>query len=82
MPRTTIRLTTEQYRGVRELAREMGVSMFEVVRRSVDHFVQSSDRATETDIRRRAKESAGTLCGGPADLASRHDHYLAEDFGQ
>lgn len=75
MTRTTIRLTDEQFAAVKRLAAAEDVSVSDVIRRSIDAFV---DRPSREKIRRRVLGAAGALRGGPRDLSTRHDHYFAE----
>lgn len=80
MVRTQIQLTPQQAEIIRQIAQERGVSMAEIIRQSIEAFVRDVRRPTQDEIRRRAKEMAGALRGGPPDLAERHDDYLAEAF--
>jgi 16S rRNA U516 pseudouridylate synthase RsuA-like enzyme len=77
MVRVQVRLTDEQSRAVKRLAAAEGVSVSEIVRRSIDAFIVTSSRE---EIRRRALAAAGALHGGPRDLSRNHDKYLAEAF--
>jgi predicted DNA-binding protein len=80
MIRTQIQLTEEQARRLKRLAAERGVSIATVVRESVD---QTLERASHEDRRARAIRALrdADFRSGHADVAERHDDYLAEDFG-
>jgi len=75
MVRLTIRLTELQSKMLREMARDQGVSMSELVRRGVDMALSHGIANEET--RRRAKESVGFIKDNP-DVSVNHDCCLAE----
>ena len=82
MIRTQIQLTPAQHRKLRQLAAERGVSLAELVRRSVDDLLE-----TEAVDRGDLYEQASHLIGrfedhaGATDLAEEHDRYLDEIHG-
>jgi hypothetical protein len=78
--RTQIQLTESQAKHIQELASKQGISMAELIRRSVDQYIKCSDSGNRKDLISRAKEAAGKYRTGPGDLAEKHDLYLAEDF--
>ena len=82
MLRAQVQLTEEQHRRLRALARRDGVSIAEVVRRSVDRLLdeETGDRGA---LYARAAELVGAFAdrGGATDLATRHDDYLDEAYG-
>lgn len=79
MVRTQVQLTDEQGRRLRAVAREDGVSMAEVVRRSIDRAL--SERPSS---RAALYAGAARLVGAFADpeaatnLAADHDRYLED----
>jgi hypothetical protein len=77
MIRTQIQLTEEQSRFLREMAEEEGVSLAEMVRRSVEAMMRSRHGPSLEERRRRAIALAGRF-SGPPDWAARHDDYFAE----
>lgn len=81
MIRTQIQLTPEQARALKRLAAKEGKSVAELIRRSVDNLLQTSDTLDQAARRARALAAAGRL-SGPIDLATRHDEYLADAFQQ
>lgn len=81
MVRTQIQLTEEQTQALRRVARREKVSMAELIRRSVDHFIHSAESGvSEEERRRRALSAIGCATGGPPDLSTNHDRYLTEAF--
>jgi hypothetical protein len=78
--RTQIQLTDSQAKILHELALKQGVSVAELIRRSVDYYILNSDVAAQQDLIERAKAAAGKYKSGVTDLAKNHDRYLAEDF--
>ncbi len=82
MVRTQVQLTPEQAVAVKRLAADRGVSIAEIIRQSIDAYVRTGGNPSPADLRRRALLSAGSLRGGPTDLARRHDDYAGEAFEQ
>lgn len=81
MQRTQIQLTPAQLRAVRMLAAQEGRSVAEVVRDSVDLYVNTTKRADDLQTaREQAKRAAGRYGSGSRDGSARHDDYLAEAF--
>ncbi|MBN1631954.1 MAG: ribbon-helix-helix protein, CopG family [Thermoleophilia bacterium] len=80
MIRTQIQLTEEQSRGVREAARRSGVSTAEVIRRSVDRFLEQEAAPSVASTRMSALEIVGRFSCGLSDIADRHDDYLEEAY--
>ncbi len=80
MVRTQIQLTEEQARALREMAAEEGVSLAELIRRSVEATIQSHGGVSMAERRRRAIAAAGRFHSGLYDLAANHDKYLAEVY--
>ena len=68
-----IYLRPEQIGGLRALAARRGVSVAELVRQGVDHIL--TDVPPEEDP---LWQIVGMCDVEPADLATRHDDYLAE----
>ena len=80
MIRTQIQLTEEQYRALRELARDTSVSMAEIIRESVELYLRQSNLQSIEEKRRRALEVGGQFGSGLGDLAEQHDRYLDEAY--
>ena len=81
MLRAQVQLTEEQHRRLRAVARREGVSVAEVVRRSVDRLLHE-----EAPDRHQLYARAAVLVGrfrdahAATDLAARHDDYLDEAY--
>jgi hypothetical protein len=81
MIRTQIQLTESQSARLREVARRSGVSTAEIIRRSVDRFLERD--ATDPSAgatRLSALEVVGRFHSGLSDVAERHDYYLDEAY--
>lgn len=79
MTRIQIQLTDSQAKILHELALKLGVSVPELIRRSVDNYILNSDGTAQQYLIERAKAAAGKYKSGVTDLAKNHDLYLAED---
>jgi len=79
MIRMQVRLTPGQAEAVKQMAAERGVSMAEIIRRSVDAYVQGGAGPAPSELRKRALSIIG-IAHGPTDLSERHDDYLGEAF--
>ena len=81
MVRLQIQLTETQHQKIRSRARRLGVSVAEVIRRSVDRDLEAESRQpSRRDLIARALAVAGRHVDreGKTDVAARHDDYLAE----
>jgi hypothetical protein len=81
MIRTQIQLTEEQARALKSMAVERGVSVAELVRQSIDNYIKTAHHPTLDERRQRALSVIGIVASGETDLATNHDHYLAEAYG-
>ena len=79
MVRTQIQLSEEQARALKALSARSGLSVAELIRRSIDSMLKSSD-GREEERRRRAIAAVGIGRSGFSDISVEHDKYLAEDF--
>lgn len=80
MVRTQIQLTEAQAKILHEIAIKEGVSVAELIRRSVDEYLEQIDGGDKLELVERAEEAAGKYHAGLKDLAQKHDQYLAEDL--
>ena len=85
MVRTQIQLTEEQSKTLKRLAAQENVSVAELIRRSIDAYIDKSPVVSTEERKRRMLSVIGIVSSGLADLAEEHDRYLEEaygDFGQ
>jgi hypothetical protein len=81
MIRTQIQLTEDQVRSLKTLAAERQVSVAELIRQSVDHFVRLARGIDIETRRRRAIAAAGCFHADRLDISTEHDRYLVEAYG-
>ena len=82
MIRTQIQLTEEQSSSLKKLAKEENVSVAELIRRSVDNYLQKRHIVTDKERRQRLLSVIGIGRSGLSDLAENHDKYLAEIYAE
>lgn len=82
MVRTQIRLPEDQYEQLKRLAAEEDVSVAELLRRGAELLLRSRRRPPTREQWERARAVMGKYDSGLTDVAERHDHYLAEAYGQ
>ena len=75
MIRTQIQLTETQTAALKALSARTGLSMAELIRRGVDHVVETGGVDRE-ELIRRSLASVGKFYSGLSDLAENHDHYI------
>jgi hypothetical protein len=75
-----IQLEEEQAKTLRQIAREQGRSMSELVRQSVDSLFRSQGMLNREELKRRAMDAVGRFHSGSRDIAAHHDRYLEEAF--
>ena len=80
MIRTQVQLEEQQMEALRRRAAERRVSIAELIRQSVDDFIQSSATIDDAERRRRAIAVAGRFHSGLSDVAAEHDRYLVEAY--
>lgn len=79
--RTQIQLTEEQYRRLKRLAAERGLSLAEVIRRYVQRGLASEKQELE-ERWERASGLIGAFRSKERDLAVEHDRYLEEAYDE
>ena len=82
MVRTQIQLADEQFRLLKRIALEEGVSIAELIRRSVDLYIRSRHQPGREELKRRSLAAVGKYGSGRADIGVHHDHYLAEIYAE
>jgi DNA-binding XRE family transcriptional regulator len=78
MIRTQIQLTEPQAAALRAMSAARQVSMAELIRISIDAFVQRESGSSRAALLARAKSVAGEFDSGLSDVSTNHDHHLAE----
>ena len=78
MVRTQIQLTDDLAAHIKDLAAQEHVSMAEMIRRAVGHFLDTASRTRADDRYTRALAAAGRFRSGRRDLSVRHDAEFAE----
>ena len=82
MIRTQIQLSEEQADSLKSLAKAEGVSMAELIRRSVDQYLQAKQQPDLAELRRQAVNIVGKYASGIGDVSENHDRYLAEIYAK
>ena len=82
MIRTQIQLTETQSALLREAARRSGISTADVIRRSVDRYLEqvAATAPAAAATRLSALEVVGRFSSGLTDVSTRHDDYLDEAY--
>ena len=78
MVRTQIQLTEKQAEALKAAAARRGVSMAELIRRSIDTLLEKSGEPSARELRLKAAAAAGRFNSGQKDVSVRHDSYIAE----
>jgi predicted DNA-binding ribbon-helix-helix protein len=81
MMRTQIQLTEAQSESLKQLARVENVSVAELIRRSVDAYLDKYGSVSAQERKRRLLSIIGIASSGEADLGEEHDHYLEKIYG-
>lgn len=82
MIRTQVQLTEKQSRALKQIARQEGISMAEVIRRSLEKTVEGQYLPDREDMKKRALSAIGSVHSDLTDLSSRHDDYLDEVYSE
>jgi hypothetical protein len=78
MVRTQIQLTRKLSIQIKELAAQEGLSMAEMIRRALTHFLETTPRAMRDERFLRAMAAAGQFQSGNRRLSAEHDAAFAE----
>lgn len=76
-----VRLAQDQAQRLRAIARIRGVSMAEMIRRSVEAML-CAEAGRRAEIERRAIAASGQFRSDVSGAAVNHDLYLAEAYAQ
>jgi Ribbon-helix-helix protein, copG family len=81
MVRTQIQLTEEESAALKDAARRSGLSVAELIRRSVDRFLAEAGREEPSVVGRlSALKVVGLFSSGLSDVSARFDDYLDEAY--
>lgn len=80
MIRTQIQLTEDQATGLKNLAARKGVSMAELIRRSIAIMLERETSEYEERWKRAMSVIGMFKSGAPSDLSENHDKYLEEAY--
>lgn len=81
MIRTQIQLTDNQMKILKKLSAEQGISVAELIRRSIDQYLRSPEIISEEESQERALTIIGKFHSGLKDISTNHDKYLDEIYG-
>ena len=81
MIRTQIQLTENQSDRIKNIATQEQVSMAEIIRRAVDHWLETAAPMSREERWQRSMAVIGKYSSGLTDLSENHDEYLAEGYG-
>lgn len=82
MVRTQVQFTEQQASALKAHALAKGLSMAELIRRSVDAFLRTEAPLSHEEKKRRALAAVGRFCSGVSDLSENHDRYLTDAFSE
>jgi len=82
MVRTQIQLTEEQARQAKRAAAKHGISVAEVIRRSLDRTLPAQESPSEDELWDRMMASAGRFHSGLRDVSERVDDYLDQAYSK
>jgi hypothetical protein len=80
MFRTQIQLPEEQARLLKQLAKDSGKSVSEIIRQSVEGVLRTRVFVDPEEKYRKALAAAGKLHDDTEDLAANHDQFLIDSF--
>lgn len=80
MVRTQIQLSERQSEDLKRLARKQGISVAEIIRRSVNRTLKDGYVPSEDELWIRALRVVGCGHSGMSDVSERHDDYLVEAY--
>jgi hypothetical protein len=82
MVRTQIQLTDKQSKQLKTMALSEGVSIAELIRRSVDQYTRGHRQQDREELKRRSLLVIGKYHSGLDDVGENHDRYLADIYAE
>jgi len=80
MIRTQVQLTDDQFRSLKRLAADRGVSVAELIRQGVQLFIRGAGVIDSKERWQRALSAAGRFQSNRSDISAQHDRYLEEAY--
>ena len=80
MIRTQIQLTDDQFKSLKRLAADRGVSVAELIRQGVQLFIRGAEVIDSKEQKQRALSAAGRFHSRLSDISTQHDRYLQEAY--
>ncbi len=80
MIRTQIQLEENQYKRLKKMSTEKGVSMARLIREGVNTILSIENHISPEERQARALSVIGKFQSGKSDIAEKHDEYLAEAY--
>jgi|WetSurMetagenome_2_1015567.scaffolds.fasta_scaffold10847_4 hypothetical protein len=80
MVRTQIQLTEQESEALKREARRTGLSVAELIRQSVDRFLEQVNGPAQSPSRLDALKVIGMFHSDATDVSIRHDDYLVEAY--
>jgi len=77
MLRTQVQFEKETYRTLKKIATDSRRSISDLVRQSVDRYLQENERRAAW---KRSLNSVGRFHSGHKDISVRHDQYLGDEW--
>jgi hypothetical protein len=74
-------LTEQQSAELKSLAQQERVSVAEIIRRSIDLYVDARHEPSREMLKQRSLEIVGKYASGASDVSVNHDAYLDEIYG-
>ncbi|MBK8049850.1 MAG: ribbon-helix-helix protein, CopG family [Anaerolineales bacterium] len=82
MIRTQIQITDHQAVELKEIANDEGVSVAELIRRSIDQYLRLRVNLDAETRRRRAQSVIGKYASSQSDVSYDHDRYLTQIYAE
>jgi len=80
MIRTQVQLTDDQFRSLKRLAADRGVSVAELIRQGVQLFIRGAGVIDSKEQRQRALSAPGRFHSHLSDISAQHDRYLQQAY--
>lgn len=80
MIRTQVQLTNKQSTSLKALASIDNVSMAELIRRSIDLFLDQRTQPNREESKQQAMAVVGKYSSNVDDVSTNHDAYLTDAF--